>query len=158
VEETLRTQRGADMWSGLFLAGLGVVVLIAGLQIQTAVGERLPPATLPLTLGGLLALGGILLSFRAWRTSENGAAIEWPDAWGAWRVAWSFLALVAYLALTEPLGLAVSSGLFTFGLVWYLDRRILRDLVIAVITGLVVHYVFIELLELSLPQGFWTAE
>jgi hypothetical protein len=35
----LRTQRSADLWAGLFLAGLGVVVLVGGMQIQAAIGE-----------------------------------------------------------------------------------------------------------------------
>lgn len=157
-EEALRAQRTADLWAGLFLAGVGVVVLIAALQIKTAVGERLPPATLPLTLGAFLTLSGLLLSLRSWRTREEGAAIEWPLAGQARRLAWSFLGLTAYLLLIEPLGMAAASGVFTWGLVWYLDRRWLRALVIAAVTGLVVHFVFVVLLGLTLPQGFWVAE
>lgn len=154
----MRTQRTADLWSGLFVAGLGLVVLIAALQIKTAVGERLPPATLPLALAAFLVLGGLLLSYRSWRSPEDGPAVEWPQSGGAWRLAWSCLGLAAYLALIEPLGMAASSALFTWLMVWRLDRRWLRDLVIAVLTGLVVHYVFIVVLELTLPQGFWAAE
>ncbi|MBI4799718.1 MAG: tripartite tricarboxylate transporter TctB family protein [Desulfarculus sp.] len=154
----MRTQRTADLWAGLFLAGVGVVVLIAALQIKTAVGERLPPATLPLTLGAFLTLSGLLLSLRSWRSREDGAVIEWPLAGRAWRLAWSFLGLTAYLVLVEPLGMAAASGVFTWGLVWYLDRRWLRALVIAAVTGLVVHFVFVVLLGLTLPQGFWVAE
>lgn len=154
----MRTQRTADLWAGLFLAGLRVVVLTAALQIKTAVGERLPPATLPLALGAFLVLGGLLLSLRSWRSRQEGAAVDWPRGGDAWRLAASFLGLTAYLAMIEPLGMAVASGVFTWGLVWYLDRRWLRALMIAAVTGLVTHYVFVAVLGLTLPQGFWVAE
>jgi hypothetical protein len=111
-----------------------------------------------LTLGALLTLGGLLLALRSWRSPEAGGAIEWPDLSGALRVGWSFLGLVAYLALTDPLGMPLASGLFTWGLIWYLDRRWLRALIIALVTGAVVQYVFIDLLELTLPPNFWVKE
>jgi len=152
----MRTQRTADLWSGLFLAGLGLVVLVSSLQIKAAIAERLPPATLPLTLGSLLTLGGLLLAHRSWRSPEENLPVEWPNVTGAKRVLWALLGLAAYIALIEPLGLPLASGLFTFGLVWYLDHRWQRDLIIGVVTGLVTYYVFIELLGLSFPVGPWT--
>lgn len=151
----MRNQRQADLRAGLFLALTGAVVVVASLQIKTGVAERLPSATLPLTLGILLTLGGSLLAVRSWRLGEPGETIEWPDRAGAWRVGLAFLGLAAYVALIPWLGLPLTSGLFTAGLVWYLDGRWPRALIIGLVTGLVVYYVFIDLLELSFPVGPW---
>ena len=151
----MRTQRSADLWSGLFLAGLGLVVVLAAWQIAAGVAERLPSSTLPLTLGGSLTLGGALLALRAWRQTEPGGVIAWPERAGALRVLLTILGLAVYVALIPLLGLPLSSGLFTFALVWRLDRRWARALIIGLIVGLLVYHVFIELLELSFPVGPW---
>lgn len=151
----MRTQRSADLMAGLFLAGAGAVVVIAAAQIKAGVAERLPSATLPLTLGALLTLGGLLLAWRSWRLAEPGETIAWPGATGARRVVLALLGLAVYVALTPWLGLPLASFLFTFSLVWYLDRRWLRSLIVGLTTGLAVYYVFIELLELSFPVGPW---
>jgi putative tricarboxylic transport membrane protein len=151
----MRDQRSADLKAGLFLAGVGAVVVVAAAQIKAGVAERLPSATLPLTLGALLTLGGLLLAWRSWRLAEPGEAIAWPGAAGTKRVLLALLGLAAYVALIPWLGLPLASLLYTSGLIWYLDGRWLRALVVGLATGLVVQYVFIDLLELSFPVGPW---
>ncbi len=58
----MTTQRSADVLSGIFLALVGAVVIVAALDIQSTFGERLPPRTLPLTLGLATVITGALLS------------------------------------------------------------------------------------------------
>jgi hypothetical protein len=151
----MKTQRTADIWSGIFLATLGLVVIVASFGMQSVFAERLPPRTLPVTLGLTTLLTALLLVIRAYRNREADALIDWPDRAGFTRLLVFFGSLVAFLFLIEPLGLPVASGFFSAFLIWYLDRRLVRSLMIGVVVGLVIQYVFIWLLQLSFPQGFW---
>ena len=92
----MRTQRSADIAAGVFLVALGLVVLIAALDIQSFFGEVLPPRTLPFTLAISTMLGGLLLSIRAY-------LYRGPEVTGG---------LAGYERLDEPAGLILQpSGL-----------------------------------------------
>jgi putative tricarboxylic transport membrane protein len=151
----MTTQRSADMVSGLVLALLGAVVIVAAFDIQSTFGERLPPRTLPLILGLTTLCTGALLSIRAYRHSEMDLTVDWPDKEGWQRLAVTFGALVIYLLVIEVVGVPIATLVFSTFLIWYLDRRFVRSLVIGVITAFVIEAVFVRLLQLSFPVGFW---
>jgi len=151
----MTTQRMADIVSGIFLAAVGTVVVVAALDIQSAFAERLPPRTLPMTLGLTTLIVGALLSVRAYLHKGEDLTVEWPDREGWIRLGVTFVSLVAYLVLIEPLGVAVASMVFSTFLISYLDRRIVRALCIGAALALVINLVFVRLLQLPLPGGFW---
>lgn len=149
----MRTFRSADIWSGSFLALVGLVIVIAGLQISSAFGERLPPSTLPIVMGGSMVLTAVLLVIRAVRSRGIEVAVEWPDGSGWKNIAITFVALAAYLALIDPIGMPIATFLFVTFLIWYLDRKLIKAVVIAAITAAIVLFAFIRGLELTFPVG-----
>jgi hypothetical protein len=154
----MRTQRSADIASGIFLAALGVVVLIAARQITGGMEERLPPRTLPYVMGFTILIPGLLLSFRAWRFKGEDPKIHWPDRTGARHVIVILVAMAVYVALITLLGMPISTGLFIAFTVWYLWtglRGLVYGLITGILSGAVVYYLFIRFLELSFPVGFF---
>lgn len=153
----MKTQRSADIASGLFLVFFGLVVLYAATKITGGMEERLPPRTLPYFLGTTVLIAGALLSIKSWRYRGADPAIKWPDRKGSLRVLGTFVSLILYTALIDPLGMPLATALFIGFLVWYL-RRGRRALIYGAVTGLVsgavVFYLFMRLLELNFPAGF----
>jgi len=151
----MTTQRSADIVTGVFLALVGAVVIVAALDLKSTFGERLPPRTLPLILGCTTLIAGALLSLRAYWYRGEELTVEWPDKEGWFRLVVTFASLAVYLALIEPLGVAVASFLFSTFLIWYLDRRFVRSFCVGAAVALVIQVVFVRILQLSFPAGFW---
>lgn len=151
----MTSQRSADIISGILLATIGLVISIAAFQIKSVFGERLPPRTLPLILGSVTVLTGILLSLRAYFFKGQQLFVEWPDREGWVNVTVTFVFLVAYLFLIEIFGIAIASFVFSFSLTYYLDRRVVRCVSVSVATAIVIQVVFVKLLQLSFPSAFW---
>jgi putative tricarboxylic transport membrane protein len=149
----MRTQRSADKTSGIALAVLGVVVIVASYGITSPIADRLPPHTLPLILGWTTLATGVLLALRSWRLRTEGAAIDWPNREGAIRVIVNFVSLAVFIALIQPLGMPLATWAYVSFSIWYLDRRIIRAVIIGFVSGAVVYFVFIRFLELSFPLG-----
>jgi len=152
----MTTQRTADIITGIVLAVTGAIVILAALDIQSVFGERLPPRTLPMTLGFTTLVTGGMLSIRAYFYRGEDLELNWPDREGWFRLAITFVTLVIYLVLIEPLGVAMASLVFSTVLIWFLDRRPIRSLCVGVIVAIVIQVVFVNILQLPLPQGFWS--
>ena len=153
----VKTQRTADIASGLFLACLGLVVLFAATKITGGMEERLPPRTLPYVLGVTLLVSSLLLTFKSWRLKEAGPDIKWPDRKGTVHVFVTIASLAIYVAIIDLAGMPVATALFVAFLVWYLWRakhRILYAVITGICSGAVVFYLFIRILELNFPVGF----
>lgn len=150
----MRTQRSADVASGVFLSLLGLIVVLAALRISGSPDVRMQPRTLPLILGWLILAAGGILAARAWHLRGEERIIKWPDRSGTARVLVTLASLTVYLLLTDPLGLPLSTVLFVAFLVWYLGHyRMVWALAIGFACGATVYFVFIRLLELSFPAG-----
>jgi membrane protease YdiL (CAAX protease family) len=154
VEGSLRTQRSADIAGGCFLIFLGLVTLFAASKITGGLEERLPPRTLPYTVGVIILISGALLAFRSWRIRGEDPVIKWPDRRGIIRVLVTLVSVGVYLALMDPLGLPLSTFLYVSFTVWYLGKyRLWYPLLIGFLSGGISYLVFIYLLELSFPVG-----
>ncbi|HSB77806.1 MAG TPA: tripartite tricarboxylate transporter TctB family protein [Candidatus Methylomirabilis sp.] len=150
----MRTQRGADFASGLFLSLLGLLVILAARRIAGSPDVRLEPRTLPMILGWTILVAGAILTVHAWRFQGEDRSIKWPNRAGTRRIAVTLVSLTAYLFLMEPLGLPLGTVLFVAFLVWYLGRyRVIWAAALGLVSGATVYYVFIRLLELSFPVG-----
>lgn len=150
----MKSQRYGDMASGVFLALLGVVVVVAAFQIRGAPDVRMQPRTLPLILGCIVGVAGAALALRAWLYRGPARVVPWPDRVGTLRVGVTLATLVLFLFLVEPLGMPLGSSLLVGFLVWYLGgyRPIYAGL-LGLATGGVIYAVFIRLLNLSFPIG-----
>ena len=152
----MRTQRSADIVGGCFLAFLGVVTLFAASKITGGLEERLPPRTLPYTVGVIILICGGLLAIRSWRLRGEDLVIKWPDRRGIIRVLITLVSVGVYLALMDPLGLPLSTFLYVSFTVWYLGKyRPWYPLLIGFLSGAISYVVFIYLLELSFPMGIF---
>ena len=150
----MRTQRAADIASGMVLCLLGLIVVLASLRIAGSPDVRLHPRTLPLILGWIIAAAGVLLAAQAWRFRNEDRIIKWPDRAGMARVSVTLLALTVYVALMDPLGLPLSTVLYVGFLMWYLGRyRPVWAAITGLVSGATVYIVFIRLLQLSFPAG-----
>ena len=154
MEHPLKTQRSADIAGGCFLVFLGLFTLFAASKITGGLEERLPPRTLPYTVGVIILISGALLAIRSWRFHGVDPIIKWPDRRGTIRVLVTLVSLALYLALMEPLGLPLSTFLYVSFTVWYLGKyRFWYPLLIGFLSGAISYLVFIYLLELSFPAG-----
>jgi putative tricarboxylic transport membrane protein len=150
----MRTLKSADLMTGTLLGALGLATLVASRGIKGMAGQSLDPRTLPSLVGwGLLAIGAgiVVLAFR-----YRGAPVlvQWPDRQGIRRIGVAFVSLVLYMGLMDLLGFPIATTLFVSGLSWYLGRyRAWVSVLLGLITGLVVHFVFIEFLGLGFPLG-----
>ncbi len=152
----MKTQRSADISSGIFLAVLGIVILAASAGIRGGLEERLPPRTLPYTMGFFVLFGGVLLAIKAWRFKGENPPINWPDRTGARHVLVTLVSLSAYLALIEPIGMPIATALYISFSVWYLQKgryRILYAAITGILSAAVVFFLFMQFLELSFPAG-----
>jgi hypothetical protein len=152
----MKTQKSADIVTGLFLAALGLVVLFAARGITGGLEERLPPRTLPYAMGLTIFVTGGLLALKSWRFKGENPLIKWPDRTGKIRVLINLVALIAYIFLIDPLGMPIATFLYMAFSVWYLREGRYR-IVVAVATGLIsaamVLYLFMKFLELNFPMG-----
>jgi len=150
----VKTQRSADIASGIFLSLLGLIAVLAALRIAGSPDVRMQPRTLPLILGWIILAAGGILAARAWHLREEERIIKWPDRSGTFRVLVTLASLAVYLLLMDPLGLPLSTVLFVAFLVWYLGRyRMVWAATLGLASGGTVYYVFIRLLQLSFPVG-----
>jgi hypothetical protein len=151
----LQTKKSGDIASGVFLAVLGLVAAWASLDIDEGAGGNLHPRTFPLLIGICLALGGAALAVRS-RVSTTGAErpIRWADrsGWKLWGTA--LLSLIAYVALSAPLGFPLCTLIFVAGFIRHFGRYNPWVAVAwSVGTVLFVYFVFYKLLDMTMPMG-----
>lgn len=150
----MKTQRAGDIASGIFLSLLGLVVVVAAVQIKGAPDVRMQPRTLPLILGWTIGIAGGILAIRAWRYRGADRVVGWPDRAGALRVLITLASLAAFLLFLEPLGLPLGTALVVGFLVWYLGNyRLIYAGILGLASGGTIYLVFIYLLQLSFPAG-----
>jgi len=138
--------------AGCFL--LGIVYLAATWRYPMGSVRKPGPGLYPLMVAGLLLLSSLAI---AWQTrSTAGAAIEWPQGAGRWRMAAILLAGIAYIVLLPNLGHPIASTVTTFvslqalgGLRW--PSKVL----LAVFLGVGSFYLFNHLLGVPLPGRIW---
>ena len=151
----LKTKRSGNIACGIFLAALGLAAAWASLDIDEGAGGNLHPRTFPMLIGVCLFLGGSALALVS-RLSTAGAdkAIDWPDrrGWRFWSIALASLA--AYVGLSGPLGFLLCTFFYVAGFISYFGRyKPMVAVAWATGTVLFVYFVFIKLLDMTMPMG-----
>lgn len=120
---------GASLFPGIIGAGfmiLGVVMVISGLRVRLASGERW------VTLG-------------AWaRSPKNIVSMLFVP-----------LTIVFYMWAADPLGFFLTCFLILFIFMWWLGVRWLTALVVGVVATFLIDLVFAEFLLVPLPIGLF---
>jgi putative tricarboxylic transport membrane protein len=152
----VKTQRTADIGVGILVALLGIFILLSSTSISVAGVHRLSPRTFPHVIGILLTICGACLALKSWSIRGEDFRIAWPDAEGVRTIAVSLAILAGYIALLNWLGLPLATFLYVTLAIWHLNRaKWLTATVIGLITGVISYVVFIQLLGLSFPAGFF---
>ncbi len=150
----IKTLRAGDTAAGIFLSGVGVIALLASMQIASSMSGMLHPRTLPVILSILLILGGAWLVLRARAPQYTDKPIEWPDpaGWKRWGLALAFMA--SYALLMPGLGFLLTTFLFTTTFIAYFGKY---KIWVAFAWGLgtvgFIYVLFVWLLQMDFPAG-----
>lgn len=150
----LDTKRSGNIACGGLLAILGLAAAWASTGIDEGAGGHLHPRTFPMLVGVLLFIGGGLLAVSGLRDKGGVKPIEWPDrrGWTCWSIA--LVSLVLYVALSLPLGFPICTFFFVAGFIGYFGRHHpLYAAVWALGVVVFVYFVFVRLLDMTLPMG-----
>lgn len=144
---------GARAFGGVLLA-FGVIAFVATLDVGDgweASGPRLAPAVASVLLIVLAA------AFLIHPGDELAEHLEESTADTHWPTPVLLVALLVGYALSlDLLGYALATAIFFWLAAWLLGSRSpARDIVIAVLLGVVTSYVFSEWLNVQLPNGPW---
>ncbi|MDA8125673.1 MAG: tripartite tricarboxylate transporter TctB family protein [Deltaproteobacteria bacterium] len=149
-----------DMLSGFFWLAIGL-----GLSVWTLtsykIGSLTQPETgyLPLILGIILILLSLILIIGQFQNAPGASGSDEPAAAAplvGWRVAYTVLVMVVAALFFEQVGYLLTF----FALVVLLMKGVARQswtrvLATALLTTVAVYIVFVRLLEVQLPRGFW---
>lgn len=158
----LDTGRIAEFALAVGVIILGIVVLWQTREIRiTPMNARIGPRVIPYVVGSGLILVGIWFAVDVLRGRgpQTGGGEDSEDADPTLPTEWSTIgfiaiALVAYLFLIERAGFIIASAVLFFGAAFGMgSRRILRDVVIAVVMSTAIFLIFTRGLSLRLPEG-----
>ena len=157
---TTREQGRSEYGVALFLAALGLLVIVQALLIPESRIVRGPvgPAAVPLVVGSLLVVVGIALGVDVRRGGrgepEGGEDVELTGG-SDWRtIAVLAAAFVANALLIEPLGWVFSGAILFWCSAFALgSRHYVRDAVIAFTLSIGSFYLFALGLGIVLPPG-----
>ncbi len=148
----IKSQR--DFCAGLMFLAIGLGFALGATNYEFGVSARPGPGYFPLILGGLLAVLGSMVLFKA-------LTLETEDGEPVGRLAWKPLltilgSVVLFGLLLPSLGLAVALPLLVFGASLAGDEFSLRDAALsAVLLTTLAWLLFIKGLNLTLP--LWPA-
>ncbi|WP_051478550.1 tripartite tricarboxylate transporter TctB family protein [Arthrobacter sp. H5] len=148
---------GIKIAAVVILLGAAVVLFDAvRVSINGGFGPQ-QPGFFPMIVGIGLVGFGLAFLVRATLKPDQAlfeqAAAEHTDT--HWRTLWTVVvALVIYAALLDPLGYIIATTVFFVGIAWVAgSRRLIRDVIIAVLFSAGVYFGFTELLGVRLPGG-----
>jgi putative tricarboxylic transport membrane protein len=155
-EVIVKTQRMADIVVGCLIALFGAFILYQSMLITGGAAHRLPPRTFPMIVGFLLFFCGLALAIKSWSLHEVDLDIPWPDREGVRTILVILISLGCYVALVNPLGMPLATFLYVTFSIWYLKKsKWLMAFVIGLISAIILYFLFIRLLGLSFPAGFF---
>ncbi|WP_049822817.1 tripartite tricarboxylate transporter TctB family protein [Arthrobacter sp. H41] len=141
-----------------------VIVLAAAVVLYDAIRISLnggfgpqQPGFFPLIVGVGLVCFGVAFLVRATLKPDQAlldqAAIHHGDT--HWRTLWAVIgSLLLYSVVLEPLGYILATSIFFMGTAWIAgSRKLVRDLIVAVVFSAAVYFGFTEILGVRLPSG-----
>ncbi|MCO6419345.1 tripartite tricarboxylate transporter TctB family protein [Siccirubricoccus sp. KC 17139] len=147
-----------DLWVGLFVIALGGLALWQAAVIPTSpIYAQVGPKAVPYVVAAGLLLLGAGLTYVALRGGWSYALEEMAEAPPTnWRAITLMLAgLLANLVLIGPCGFSIAaSAQFVLVAAAFGSRRLLRDLVLAVVLTLLVWFGFVEGLGVNIGAGY----
>ncbi len=146
-----------DAVLGLFLALLGMAVLLVVQDYPKIPGQQVGPALFPGLIAVGLCIGGLVLMVKGWRARRQVPWLQWDDWVQSPRHVRALAVLIGsvlfYMVAAQWLGFVLTSLLILTTLFYALQLSLSRSLLIAAIATLVIHFAFYKLLRVPLPWG-----
>lgn len=168
MKESTFFQRNKEILLGVVMIALAAFYLVSSLYIRMRSNVSVNARMIPQILGCIVLLLGVfqvragmkyLAAVRERDAAEGKTAVGVSKAEkrDAVPVIHTFIIILAYAVLFEPLGFVISSILCMFLQMWVLSPksafRPAKFFAISVVVALAVHIIFKMGLELSLPGG-----
>jgi len=154
--------RKRDLFIGIGFLLLSIGVWIASFSIKRLVVSRIGSAFVPQLAASLLGILSIILIVQSVAAKSKAvpeaSQKEKPEvsAESRKRVLLTFLLILLYLALLEPVGFLITTAFYLFFQFLVLSRKkpnLPLYGLIAVSTSIIVYYLFVKVFILFLPAG-----
>ncbi len=149
-----------DTIMGAALLALALSILQTVQQYPVIPGQNIGPGAFPGLLAVLLAVCAVLLIFKGLKAKKHEAWVEvggWVKSWFHLR---NFVITVAsllfYITLSDRLGFLICATVVVGVMMWALKVRTALIVPIALISSLVIHFIFYKGLRVPLPWGVLT--
>ena len=148
--------KNKDFYSGLILLILSGTIFVLILRSPAPPDSSGPgPFFLPFISALVIAALSIALLLQSQKQPETGAAA--PQTKRMWnRLIWIVVWCFAYGFSIEKLGYLLSTGVVTFALLAYFNRRKwILNLLFSLFTPISIYILFDTLLKVPLPKGWF---
>jgi putative tricarboxylic transport membrane protein len=145
-----------DTVVGAGFVAAGALVVAGTLGYPTLDGGHPGPSLFPRLIGGLMAVGGGLLSVRGLRARDAMDEVAWTQLHrnaGFVNALFVLAGVLAYVLFVERLGFLLMGALVVFVLMWRLAVPPLKALAVAVVFTVAVHFLFAKVLRVPLALG-----
>jgi putative tricarboxylic transport membrane protein len=150
----------SELGVAVFLAALGVLVLVDAARLPTDFTQRGPvgPAAVPVAVGAALLVLSVLLARDVLRgghgEAETGEDVDLTHP-SDWRTVLLLIgAFLANVVLIDRVGWPISGAVLFWGSAYALgSRHWVRDPIIAVVLSVLTYLVFARVLGIGLPAG-----
>lgn len=149
-----------DAVFGLLLLVLGAAVLAVVQGYPKIPGQQVGPALFPGLIAAGLCVCGALLLVAGLRTRATVPWLRFDEWVRSPRHVLAFVLVLAsvvfYMLASERLGFLLTSVAILSVLMWVLQVKPVRAVLIAIVATLVIHTLFYKLLRVPLPWGVLT--
>ena len=144
-----------DQWNSVIFLVISVIICVASLRLQYGNVHNPGPGFLPLWLGILLGILSVVLLINATLQKQGILLKEVLNEKIRWKkVLFVLICLIAYGALMGYLGFLVSTFLFLFILLRFIDRVRWWPVILWSLVGSCGSYFIFEIwMKLRLPKG-----
>ena len=150
-----------DLIAGIFLFIFSVVMFWASYGIKMLMVSRIGSAFVPRIVAVAMGVLSLVLVIQSLLKMKNETAAVSKEIVSPLKsnipIIGTFIALILYAVLFEPLGFIVTTALYLFVQFYLLTSTVKRNYLVffvsAAATSVIVYYLFVKAFQLMLPAG-----